>query len=182
MNKYELALIVNAKIEDDARAAVVEDVGARLSGHASRFICTGICISEFRAMREFGFPVMLMMGTFRYCSDATRRSSSSVFPELDIIRKISSSVIMPKSPCMASSGLMKNDGVPVLASVAAIFAPTCPDFPTPVTMRCPLQWNIISTALSNSSSNCGMRSSNACASSLMHFTAYSLTFSMTVYE
>lgn len=26
MNKYELALVVNAKIEDEARAAVVEDV------------------------------------------------------------------------------------------------------------------------------------------------------------
>ncbi|MCR5829678.1 MAG: 30S ribosomal protein S6 [Lachnospiraceae bacterium] len=26
MNKYELALVVNAKIEDEARAAVVEDI------------------------------------------------------------------------------------------------------------------------------------------------------------
>lgn len=35
MNKYELALVVNAKIEDDARAAVVEqakDYIARLGG------------------------------------------------------------------------------------------------------------------------------------------------------
>ena len=35
MNKYELALVVNAKIEDDARAAVVEkakDYITRLGG------------------------------------------------------------------------------------------------------------------------------------------------------
>ena len=35
MNKYELALVVNAKIEDDARAAVVEQAKeyiARLGG------------------------------------------------------------------------------------------------------------------------------------------------------
>lgn len=30
MNKYELALVVNAKIEDDARAAVVEKAKATL--------------------------------------------------------------------------------------------------------------------------------------------------------
>ena len=33
MNKYELALIVNAKIEDDARAAVVE----KAKGYITRF-------------------------------------------------------------------------------------------------------------------------------------------------
>ena len=33
--------------------------------------------------------------------------------------------------------LMKNDGVPVEASVAAILAPMCPLLPTPVTMTLP---------------------------------------------
>ena len=33
MNKYELALVVNAKIEDDARAAVVE----KAKGYITRF-------------------------------------------------------------------------------------------------------------------------------------------------
>ena len=33
MNKYELALVVNAKIEDDARAAVVE----KAQGYITRF-------------------------------------------------------------------------------------------------------------------------------------------------
>lgn len=33
MNKYELALVVNAKIEDDARAAVVE----KAKGYVERF-------------------------------------------------------------------------------------------------------------------------------------------------
>ncbi len=44
MNKYELALVVNAKIEDDARAAVVEkakDYITRLGGR-SQTLMSGV--------------------------------------------------------------------------------------------------------------------------------------------
>ena len=37
------------------------------------------------------------------------------------------------------TGHFKKAGVPVLAKVAAIFDPICPDFPTPVTTIFPLQ-------------------------------------------
>ena len=69
---------------------------------------------------------------------------------------------------------MKNDGVPVLDSVAAIFAPMCPLLPTPVIITLPWQLYISSTALSRFSSIKGMRSSSASASSLIHLIAYSL--------
>ena len=42
MNKYELALIVSAKIEDDARAAVVEKAKeyiTRIMDNVLRFLC-----------------------------------------------------------------------------------------------------------------------------------------------
>ena len=45
---------------------------------------------------------------------------STVLPELDIANTTSFPVIMPKSPWLASPGCTKNEGVPVLASVAAI--------------------------------------------------------------
>ena len=84
----------------------------------------------------------------------------------------------PKSPWYASRGFMKNDGVPVLDSVAAIFAPMCPLFPTPVTTTFPSHSSIIFTALLKLSSSLGMRASMAWASSVRHFTAYGLTSSM----
>lgn len=67
---------------------------------------------------------------------------------------------------------MKKAGVPVDERVAAIFAPMCPLLPTPVTMILPLQWKIMYTALSKLSSNCGMRSSSACASLRRHCSAH----------
>ncbi|SRN26651.1 Uncharacterised protein [Shigella flexneri] len=53
---------------------------------------------------------------------------------------------MPKSPCAASLGWTKNEGVPVLANVAAILRPMCPDFPIPMTTTFPLHQNIFSQA------------------------------------
>lgn len=44
--------------------------------------------------------------------------------------------------------LQKKEGVPVLANVAAIFAPICPDFPTPVMINFPVQLYIKSTTSS----------------------------------
>ena len=66
-------------------------------------------------------------------------SSSSVSPEFESASTTSRSMIMPMSPCTASPGCRKNDGLPVLASVAAILLPTCPDLPMPVTTMRPSQ-------------------------------------------
>ena len=57
MNKYELAVVVNAKIEDDARAAVIEKVQAyitRFGGQVSDVDEWGkrILAYEIQKMRE----------------------------------------------------------------------------------------------------------------------------------
>ncbi len=61
----------------------------------------------------------------------------------------SSSVIMPRSPWLASPGWTKCAGVPVDARVAAILRPTWPDFPMPVTITRPRASRIRSTAATN---------------------------------
>ena len=39
MNKYELAVVVSAKIEDDARTAVIEKVKRTIEKHGGQVIC-----------------------------------------------------------------------------------------------------------------------------------------------
>ena len=64
-------------------------------------------------------------------------STSAVSPELEMASSTSSRVIMPMSPWLASAACMKKEGVPVEASVAAIFPAMCPDLPMPLTMTRP---------------------------------------------
>ena len=52
MNKYELAVVVNAKIEDDARAAVIEKVKEMIT----RFGGNVTDVDEFRK-RIFSYPI-----------------------------------------------------------------------------------------------------------------------------
>ncbi len=75
-------------------------------------------------------------------------SSSSLSPELESAITTSPSVIMPKSPWLASAGCIKKAGVPVLARVAAILPPICPDLPIPLTTTRPWQCRISMTAAS----------------------------------
>ncbi len=70
-------------------------------------------------------------GTPRRLIAGTMVRISSVSPEFDSASTASSRVIMPTSPWLASPGCMKNAGVPVLARVAAILPPMCPDLPMP---------------------------------------------------
>src|SRR5258708_1060024 len=92
---------------------------------------------------------------------------------------------IPKSPCSASAGCRKNDGVPVLESVAEIFRPISPDFPMPVTATRPLQAKSTSTALAKLLSrraftSCSARASISstlrAVSRLTAISAYSLHF------
>src|SRR5215212_4375822 len=57
---------------------------------------------------------------------------------------------------MASVGCMKNDGVPVEASVALIFLQMMPDLPTPIVTTRPLQVAMVSTASTKAWSRCSM--------------------------
>ena len=61
MNKYELALVVNAKIEDDARAAVVE----KAQGYITRF---GGVVSEVEdwGKKKLAYDIQKMDEGFYY--------------------------------------------------------------------------------------------------------------------
>ena len=103
-----------------ASVAVVLAVGARLSGQASSATLTSRWTLAARARFDFGLPVIAMTGTPRRDRCGISSSTSAVSPELEIASNTSSRVIMPMSPWLASAACMKNDGVPVEASVAAI--------------------------------------------------------------
>ena len=61
MNKYELALVVNAKIEDDARAAVVE----KAQGYITRF---GGVVSEVEewGKKKLAYEIQKMREGYYY--------------------------------------------------------------------------------------------------------------------
>jgi len=119
--------------------AVVEDVGAKFKGSASCFTLILRWHVEYCANKDSGLPDIPIIGILRSNNNGIKRSNSSVLPELLIVITTSFDVNIPRSPWKASSGFTKNDGVPVLASVAAIFAQIWPDFPTPVMINLPLQ-------------------------------------------
>ena len=81
-----------------AKAAVVDDVGARLSGHASWSTNTLMWTVEYLANSESGLRLMPMMGTCMCSRMGTKRSNSSVWPELLSASTTSSGVITPRSP------------------------------------------------------------------------------------
>ena len=61
MNKYELAVVVNAKIEDDARAAVIEKVQA----YITRFGGTVTNVDEW-GKRRLAYEIQKMREGFNY--------------------------------------------------------------------------------------------------------------------
>ena len=87
-------------------------------------------------------PILLIRGS--------STMSSWLSPELERKITISFSVIIPRSPWLASPGCIKKDGVPVLEKVDAIFPAICPDFPIPLKITLPSQPRIHSTASENS--------------------------------
>jgi len=100
---------------------------------------------------DWSLPVMVIMSAPNRLRDGVIASNSSLSPEFDRAITTSSSVIMPRSPWLASAGCMKNAGVPVLANVEAILLAMCPDLPIPVMTTLPLQFRMIETALENES-------------------------------
>ena len=85
---------------------------------------------------------MLIIGTPSRLRIGRMVSSSAVSPELEIASTTSFGVIMPRSPWLASPGWTKKAGLPVLARVAAILPPICPDLPIPSTTIRPSQASI----------------------------------------
>ena len=78
-------------------------------------------------------------------------TTSAVSPEFDNASTTSRSVTIPASPCNASAACTKYETVPVLANVAANFAPTKPDLPSPVTTSVPPRVSTRSAAARNAS-------------------------------
>jgi hypothetical protein len=119
--------------------AVVLEVGARLSGHAS--LLMGTCrlrVADW-AKGDVGSQVMAIMGTLSRFNTGIKEIISLVCPELDRAMTTSCLVIMPKSPWLASPACTNCAGLPVLANVAAILRAICPDFPIPMTIILALQ-------------------------------------------
>ena len=171
--KFRFSISATARASPMAICAIVELVGARFSGQASFSTPTFRKQVEYLANSDSGLPLMPIIGICMCSTMGMNRSSSSVCPELEMASTTSSGVITPRSPWNTSRGLMKNEGVPVEESVAAIFAPMCPLLPTPVTMTLPLHSYISETAFSKLSSSLPISPSTASASSLKHCMANS---------
>ncbi len=121
-----------------ASVTVVLVVGARLSVQASLATAMFRWTSASLARREAGLPVMAITRAPRRLTAGRMSSSSDDSPELEMAIRMSFAVTMPRSPCAASPGCMKNAGVPVDDSVAAILRPICPDLPMPETTTRPV--------------------------------------------
>ncbi len=105
-----------ARASPSARLAVVLEVGARPSGQASSGTLTSRCTSENcgqARLRLAGHADDDIALALEHRHDHQLISSDS--PELDSASTTSASVIMPRSPWLASPGCTKKAGVPVEA-------------------------------------------------------------------
>ena len=125
-----------ARASPNAKAAVVDEVGARFRGHASLDLIS-IAISDIFAIVDFLLPVKDVIFFVNLFKEGKIFIISSVSPELEIKKTISFFPIKPRSPWAASVGWIKIDPVPVLERVAEIFCPICPDLPTPIMINLP---------------------------------------------
>src|SRR5690606_18550827 len=99
---------------------------------------------------------MLMSGAPMRLIRGSMVVTSAVLPEFEMASTTACLVIMPRSPWLASPGWTTDEGVPVLARVAALLLPPWPDFPIPVTTTRPVHARMMSLALTKLAS---MRSS-----------------------
>ena len=128
-----------AKASPMASCAVVLAVGAKLSGQASCSTLQSSTTSAWRASSESRLPVSAISATCWRRRAGSKPVSSSLCPLLEMASNTSWSVIMPKSPWLASAGCTNIAGVPVEASVAAILRPIWPLLPMPITTTRPRQ-------------------------------------------
>ena len=100
--------------------AVDEDVGARLSGQASRSTEVSSVTSLKRESVESEFPVRAMSLTSKRLMNGSRSSSSRVSPEYERASTASPSESRPRSPCSAFCESSTTAVAPVELNVAAI--------------------------------------------------------------
>src|SRR6202049_263192 len=140
---------VSASASPSASAAVVLAVGASPSGQASVSTLASRCTSAANASDDCSLPVSAINLAPWRLKCGTRDTSSSVSPEFESSSTMSSAVIMPRSPGLASATCTKNPGVPVDASVAAMLRAIWPDLPMPVTTTRPRHSNSARAAARN---------------------------------
>ena len=137
-----------------AIVAVVELVGAIPNGHASLPQGISTWTSLNVASVESGRPVIeITLSPWRRIA-GMRLFTSADSPEKESARRMSFADTMPRSPCIACTGLRTIERVPVDEKMALIFSAMCRLLPTPVTTRMPpreAQSRIISTALTKES-------------------------------
>ena len=97
-------------------------VGAKLFGQASLSTFASRCTRDFLAIEDSLFPVIERIFFVFFIRPLSIRTISSVSPEFEIIKIPSFLEIAPRSPWLASYGLIKKEGVPVLDKVDEIFA------------------------------------------------------------
>src|SRR5690625_807167 len=160
--KRRRSISATASASPSAMVMVVEVVGASPLAQASSASGNSSAISAARSRVEPGRPAMPIMRIANRLAWPIMSASSLVSPEFDMIRMTSWLVIMPRSPWLASPGCTNCAGVPVEASVEAIFRATWPDFPMPEQMTRPSAARIRSTASAKlSPRDCASRSSAA---------------------
>lgn len=171
MELREIVLFESAFLEEGHRqgishgqGGVVLAVGAKPNGQASSWTEISRVTSLVLASEEFILPVIATTGTFIRLTNGRSCSTSCVSPLFEMAIKASRLASMPRSPCTPSAGCRKNEGVPVLASVAAIFWPMSPDLPMPEMTTFPWQSYRYVTAWANRPSKRAVKSSTARAS------------------
>ena len=90
-----------------ASIAVVEAVGARFRGQASREIATESVRSAARATEESGTPVIAIVRSDRARAKSSSRTISGDSPEADRASTTSPATSIPRSPWDASAAWRK---------------------------------------------------------------------------
>src|SRR6184192_3237216 len=111
----------------DARGKVVV-LGVGKSGHIGAKIAA--------TLTSTGSPAVVLDSSNALHGDLGMVADGDVVLALKA-STTSPSATMPRSPCRAFEESSTTAGDPVLVRVAAIFAPMCPDFPTPRTTTFP---------------------------------------------
>ena len=117
--------------------AVVEFVGAMPNGHASLPHGISMCMSLICASVESGRPVSeITLSPWRRIA-GIRLFTSADSPEKLSATRTSLAETMPRSPCIACTGLRTMERVPVDEKIALIFSAMCRFLPTPETTTIP---------------------------------------------
>ena len=134
---FELKPFLNIKAE--AIASPIEEATAKLAvGTIPKLSASSLVEASKQTSTLFAnipslLPINPTIFAFLLLKTGSRKINSGVDPLFDKKITVSPSDEFPRSPCTASDGCKNAAGVPVLLNVAAIFFPTWPDFPIPVT-------------------------------------------------